>query len=89
MSVRLDGNIIVLEGICRVEDAEPLLRWLQADPGCLVDLSEAEHLHTAVIQVLMALKPVLKGTAKDAFLRNCITSAFATMNPSGTTPQDG
>ena len=26
MSVRLDGDIVFLEGPCRVEDAEPLLR---------------------------------------------------------------
>ncbi len=76
MSVRLDGNVIILEGPCRVEDAEPLLGWLQADRGRVVDLAGAEHLHAAVLQVLMALRPAMRGTAEDAFLRDWITPAL-------------
>jgi len=76
MSVRLDGNVIILEGQCRVEDAEPLLGWLQADRGRTVDLTDAEHLHAAVLQVLMALQPAVRGTARDAFLRDWITPAL-------------
>ena len=76
MSVRLDGNVIILEGQCRVEDAEPLLGWLQADRGRTVDLTDAEHLHAAVLQVLMALQPAVRGAARDAFLRDWITPAL-------------
>ena len=81
MSVRLDGNVIILEGLCRVEDAEPLLGWLQADRGRMVDLAGAEHLHAAVLQVLMALRPTLRGAAGDAFLRDWITPALVGKNP--------
>jgi len=81
MSVRLDGNVIVLEGPCRVEDAEPLLGWLQADRGRIVDLTGAEHLHAAVLQVLMALRPIIRGAAEDAFLRDWITPALVGENP--------
>ena len=83
MSVRLDGNVILLEGACRVEDAEPLLAWLQADKGRMVDLTDAEHLHAAVLQVLMALRPVLRGEAKDSFLRDWITPALRDANAIG------
>ncbi len=89
MSVRLDGNVILLEGPCRVEDAEPLLRWLQADPGRTIDLTDAEHLHAAVLQILMALRPALKGRAKDAFLRDWITPALSAAGSAGMAPQDG
>jgi hypothetical protein len=82
MSVRLDGNVILLEGPCRVEDAEPLLQWLQADRGRTVDLTAAEHLHAAVLQVLMALQPVIQGAAADAFLRDWITPALRGAIPS-------
>jgi anti-anti-sigma regulatory factor len=87
MSARLDGNIVALEGICRVEDAEPLLRWLQADPSRIIDLSETEHLHAAVLQVLMALRPRLSGTAKDAFLRDWITPALSDRSSVSMAPQ--
>jgi anti-anti-sigma regulatory factor len=89
MSVRRDGNVIVLEGACRVEDAEPLLGWLQADRGLTVDLTEAEHLHTAVLQVLMALRPALRGTAGDAFIREWLTPALSEPDPVGMAPHEG
>ena len=89
MSVRLDGNVIVLEGTCRVEDAEPLLGWLQADRGLIVDLTGAEQLHTAVLQVLMAVRPTLKGTARDAFIREWLTPAFSEADPLGMAPHKG
>jgi len=89
MSVRLDGNVVVLEGTCRVEDAEPLLAWLQADRARTVDVTEAEHLHGAVLQVLMALRPDIRGTAKDAFLRDWITPALMGENPAEPEPPEG
>ncbi len=86
MSVRLDGNVILMEGACRVEDAEPLLGWLQADMGRVVDLTGAEHLHAAVLQVLIALRPALRGTAKDPFLRDWIAPALTAEYPPKSEP---
>ena len=67
MSVRLDGRVIRLDGACRVEDAEPLLAMLQADPGREVDLAQAHSLHTAVTQILLGLRPAIIGTMADPF----------------------
>lgn len=89
MSVRRDGNVIVLEGACRVEDAEPLLAWLQADRGLIVDLTGAEHLHAAVLQILMAMRPALKGSARDAFIREWLTPALSEADPLGIAPHEG
>ncbi len=89
MSVRLDGNVIVLEGPCRVEDAEPLLGFLQTDRGRIVDLAGAEHLHGAVLQVLMALNPALRGSAKDPFIRDWIVPALGKSVPVDTASQRG
>jgi hypothetical protein len=89
MSARLDGNVIILEGACRVEDAEPLLGWLQADRRRMVDLAGAEHLHAAVLQVLMALRPAIRGTARDAFIRDWIIPALMRESPLESEPQGG
>lgn len=89
MSVRLNGTIIVLEGACRVEDAEPLLGWLQADGSRIVDLAEAEHLHTAVLQVLMALRPSIRGAGKNGFIRDWIVPALTTARSADTVTQEG
>ena len=89
MSVRLNGNIILLEGQCRVEDAEPLLGWLQADRSRVVDLTGAEHLHAAVFQVLMALRPSIKEGGKDAFIREWLIPVLTAAAPSGATQPEG
>jgi len=81
--------VIVLEGIGRVEDAEPLLGWLQADSGRIVDLTEAEHLHAAVLQVLMAMRPTLRGGPRDAFLQSWIIPALEAENSADGASQGG
>jgi hypothetical protein len=67
MILRLEGDTIHLEGEGRVEDAETLLTLLQAGDARRVDLSAASHLHTAILQVLLALRPPLAGMAGDPF----------------------
>ena len=67
MSVTLSGDTIVLVGAARVEDAETLVALLQAGPRRRVDLARAGPLHTAVVQVLLALRPGLEGAAADPF----------------------
>ena len=65
-----DSGVIVLEGECPVEDAEPLLERLQAHPDATVDWSACTRLHTAVIQVLMAAEVRVRGPCGDAFVRD-------------------
>jgi len=72
MSVRLEDDAVFLEGACGVEDAEPLLALLQEDRGRTADLSRAESLHTAVVQVLLARSPTLRGRIRDPFLEKWI-----------------
>jgi hypothetical protein len=69
MSVGLEGNVVWLRGDCRADDAESVLTLLQADPNRSVDLAETSLLHTAVLQVLLALRPELTGPVGDPFIR--------------------
>jgi hypothetical protein len=73
MSVRLanDGSI-ELSGHCPQEDAEELLRVILQNPGCAVDWRGCEEAHTAVIQVLMAARPTVRGSPAGSFLRTWI-----------------
>jgi len=89
MSVHLEGDVIVLEGPCRVEDAEPLLSLLQAGPGRTVDLTRTEHLHAAVLQILMALRPNIRGAGKDTFLQAWIAPVLAAAGSADASPDDG
>jgi hypothetical protein len=69
MTVRLEGDAIVIDGVSPVEDAEVLLETLQAHPGTPVDCSRCASMHTAVVQVLMAANATFRRTCGDNFVR--------------------
>jgi hypothetical protein len=69
VTVRQEGDgRIVLEGRCPVEDAEPLLQLLQASPQAPCDWTGCSHVHTAVVQVIMAARPKLAGPCGDPWI---------------------
>jgi hypothetical protein len=65
---RGDDGTIILEADCPVEDAEPLLRLLEATPAAPVDWSRCGQLHTAVLQVVLAARPALPGRCGDSWV---------------------
>jgi len=69
---RLDDGTIALEGPCPVEDAEPLLQLLQATPGARCDWTRCGHLHSAVIQVILAVCPAMVGPCGDPWIEQWI-----------------
>jgi hypothetical protein len=66
---RHDNATIVLEGNCPVEDAEALLQLLQASPEASLDWTQCTHLHTAVLQVILAAGSVRLGPCGDPWVR--------------------
>lgn len=70
MTVRVVDGIIFLEGAPAVEDAEPLLLALQAAPDAVVDIAGASRLHMAIVQLLLATRPAIRGVPTDPFLRD-------------------
>lgn len=68
MGIRFEEETAYLEGVVAVEEAESLLEWIQAHPGRPVTWSDCDHLHTAVLQVLLALEPEVRGQPRNAFL---------------------
>ena len=68
MTIALEGEIIHLSGHCVAEDAEPMLKHLLGGAR-QVDLTGCTFLHGALVQLLMAAKPVIIGEP-DEFLRD-------------------
>jgi hypothetical protein len=68
MMVRADEGTIVLEGRCRVEDAETLLSALQHSPCSVIDIQTADKLHTAVVQILLAANRPIRGIKRHELL---------------------
>jgi hypothetical protein len=79
MSLRLDGEVVRLEGDCRAADADALCAALVGQGRRGVDLSAATNLHTAVVQALLALAPPIVGEPGDPFLRRYVTPQLQTL----------
>lgn len=78
MTVRMaTGGCIELVGVCPSGDAEPLLQLLLADRGATVDWRGCQGAHTAVIQILMAVKPKLIGPPAEVRLKDWVAPAIA------------
>lgn len=58
----------MLEGSCTAEEAEPLLQMLQDRPRPALDWTTCSHLHTAVLQVVLAARPALIGPCGDPWV---------------------
>jgi hypothetical protein len=68
VAIRYLKKYAALEGNVAVEDAETLAQWLQQQDDPAVNLARCEHLHGAVLQVLLALRPKVKERPADALL---------------------
>ena len=71
MTVQVDdqGNI-VLRDPSTVSDAEDLIRHLLRSRSAVVDWRECSSVHGAVVQVLLAARPELRGPPAGTFLRD-------------------
>ncbi len=56
------------EAVCTVEDALPLLEFLKVSAAPEIDLSACTHLHTALLQLLLAARPRLASPPADPTL---------------------
>jgi hypothetical protein len=68
MAIRYLKKHAALEGHVRVDDAEALAQWITAQAAPAVHLGKCEHVHAAVLQVLLALKPRIVAAPADARL---------------------
>ncbi|CDH46876.1 MAG: hypothetical protein IPL59_00650 [Candidatus Competibacteraceae bacterium] len=56
MPIHFMKNVACFKEVCTVEEAELLLQWLQDQPRGKVKLKECTHVHTAIVQVLLAAR---------------------------------
>ncbi|WP_075221350.1 hypothetical protein [Acuticoccus yangtzensis] len=66
----------VCEGVCTVDEAGPLLNWLNARRVALVDLGEAAQVHTAIVQVLLATNAIISAAPRDPLLCEVLAPAL-------------
>jgi hypothetical protein len=69
MAIEYKKNQAVFSDVVSVDEAEPLLDWLQNKNSPKIDLSSCSHLHPANLQVLIAAKIQIAVWPKDENLR--------------------
>ena len=77
MTIRYLKKHAALQGIVGVDDAEALTQWLLKQAAPAVHLGGCEHLHGAVLQVLLALQPRIVAPPPDALLAGALAPAPA------------
>ena len=70
MTILIENGAIRLEGVCGHDEVEELLDALEKYADLPINLTQTEHLHTAILQVLVQAKRQLDGEARDAFIRD-------------------
>jgi hypothetical protein len=74
MSLRQDPDgTIVLFGSCPVDEAEPLHRMLLSVSSAQVDWTQCSHLHSAIVQLIVAARPTINGPCGDQFVDRWIS----------------
>ncbi len=76
MAIEFRKNLALFRDVVSVEEAEPLLEWLQKKPAGRVDLADCTHLHAANLQVLMAACASVKAWPKDPFFADWLRAAL-------------
>lgn len=68
MPVTFGKTIVRCRDVCTVEEALPLLEFLRTGRNVRVDLAGCTYLHTALVQVLLAVRPRITGRPADPAL---------------------
>lgn len=77
MPLRFGKNTVAFDDGCLVEEALALLEFLQVHPAARVNLRGCTHMHTAILQVLMALGPKITALPDEPFLQRWLTPPLA------------
>ena len=55
MSLIFGEDMVQIDGVCGVDEAMPLLEFLQTHGEARIDMRSCTHLHSAALQVLMVV----------------------------------
>lgn len=62
MGIEFEENVAKLLGTISIEETEGLFNWLLETKDAKIDVSQLDHLHTSVFQLLLIFKPNIIGS---------------------------
>jgi len=72
MPMRIEDQVISLEGHCTIEEAQDLYDSVRGFEEPVFNLAGVESLHTAIVQILLASGGAVVGVPPDTWLANCL-----------------
>jgi hypothetical protein len=82
MPLEFRRSEVCLSGSCTAEEALDLAEWLAKRKRPKANLAECTHMHSALLQTLLAYKPQISAPPADAFLATWVMPALdATFPP--------
>jgi hypothetical protein len=83
MPITFEQDSARFDGLCTIEEAEPLLAWALAHPSGAVDLATCGYLHCALLQVILATRLVVSAPPADIQLAGLLSRSAFNVHPSG------
>lgn len=77
-------DTVEIDGVCGVEEAMPLLEFLQTHGDARIDMRTCTHLHSAALQVLMLVTSRVAVLPEEEFLSRWLTPMLGS-NPAAVT----
>jgi hypothetical protein len=68
MPIRYEGDAIEMDGYCPIDDAEELMKFLEEHPTASVSLERCQHMHSALLQLLLSYRVRVVGEAYTPFI---------------------
>jgi hypothetical protein len=76
MPIHYKKNVATFVDVVTVEEAEPLLNWVQERRNAKVNLADCSHMHPANLQVLMASKRQVTAWPSDKDFSSILKAAL-------------
>jgi hypothetical protein len=84
MALIFGEETIQIDGVCGVDEAMPLLEFLQTHDAAQVDMRTCTHLHAAALQVLMVAAVRVAVLPEEEFLSRWLTPMLGANLVAGT-----
>jgi hypothetical protein len=77
-------DMVRIDGVCGVDEAMPLLEFLQTHGEAQIDMRTCTHLHSAALQVLMVVAIRVAVLPDEEFLNRWLTPMPGSLLEAGT-----
>lgn len=80
MPINYSKRSVRLHGVITVDDAEEVHAWLRENPRARMNMTQCTHMHTAVLQVLISVRPEISAWPEAEDIRDFLHNTLPVKN---------